>query len=287
MLSRRADGGLIEDAAVRERERSRAAENAQPGPVEPPAGDRQDGDDQAEQQRVRKRVREVHRGGQRRAAGALDDRAEQDRGADGGDGECRERCVEPEAPLEVQRPRAHEQADPGVEDGVGDEPEPVGHRRRSDRRVEEEERVVEVAGGPQQQRRSEAAPGGPLLPPLVGRGQADERGAGEQDVVEPSDDLRRTRRLRHEQHQIDREEGGEAEEEPPAAGSRQASVYGWGQRLQLGASRGSKSLAEGISSRAAGIRPPVRVIAVVAARRVRRTVRAHHPLQETAIHVSG
>ena len=159
------------------------------------------------------------------------------------------------------RPRAHEQADPGVENGIGGEPEPVRHGRRGDRRVQEEERVVEVAGGPEQQRDSEAAPGCPLGSPLLGGDQAGERRADEQDVVEPPDDVRRSGRLHHEQDEIDREEGGKADEEPPAAGSRHGWVCSWCQRLHLGSASRSEILARGISSRSAGIRPPVRVIA--------------------------
>ena len=220
---RRADRSLVQDAAVRKRERGRAAEDAQPGSVELPAGDRQDGDDHAEQECVGKRIRHVHRRGQRRAARALDNRAEQDCSAHGGHRERGERRVEPEAALEVHRPRPYEQADPGIEDGIGDEPEHIRHRRRGHRRIQEEERVVEVAGSPEEQRGSDTAPGRPLSTPLVGRGQTDEGCADEQDVVEPPDHLGCSGRLHHEQHEIDREERREAEQEPPAAGPGQ----GW------------------------------------------------------------
>jgi hypothetical protein len=220
---RRAHRCLVEDAAVGERERGRAAEDAQPGPVELPAGDREDGDDEAEQQGIRERVREVHRRSQRRASRALDDRAEEDRGADCGNRQRRKRRVQPEAALEVHGPGTYQEADPRVEDRIGHEPQPVGDRRRRHRRIQEEERVVEVAGRPQQKGRSDAAPGRAFLAALVRRGQADECRPDEQDVVEPPDELGRPGRLGREQHEIDRKEGREAEKKPPAACSGQ----GW------------------------------------------------------------
>ena len=182
---------LVEVRAVREREHGGAADDAEPRAVEAPAGEREHGDDEPEQKSVGERIRDVHRRDGRGAAGALHDGAEEDGGTERRDRERRDDCVQQEAALEVERARPHEEGDRGVEERVRGEPQPVRHRRGHGRLVPEEERVVEVPGRPQDQRHAEAGPGGLLLAGAARRAQADEGGADEEQVVEPS---RRARR---------------------------------------------------------------------------------------------
>ena len=143
-------GGLVEVRGVGDREHRVAGGDERPGAVEAPAGQREHGDDEREQQKVGEGIGEVRRDDERAPSGRAQHLVEDDGSAERPDSECGDQPVEPEVALELADPLSEQECERHVADRVEGEPQEVRDGR--DRNVllgRQDDVVVEVAGRPE------------------------------------------------------------------------------------------------------------------------------------------
>ena len=222
----RAQQRLHEIERVREPERRDAGGQQHPGAVQAPAGGRQRADGHADQDQVRDRVGERRRDLDRLAADVVERGLEDDRGADRGDREGRDRTVDPQRRRHVTGAGADEGEDPRSREHREEQEADVGGRR--DRRrleVVEDDGVVEVAERPGEHADADQQPRRLLAPRLPGAAEAEHARQHLDDVVGvvaedraqlqagDRDDLELEARHPHAEH-------GEDEHHGPANGRR-------------------------------------------------------------------
>ena len=163
---------LVQEEAVDDGAGHEAGAHQQQRAAGSPSGQSEDAHDEAEQEQVAERVRQVDRD-DRVLTTLPDDRAEHERGRDRRRGQRAHQAVEPEARPEVAHALPHEQHDRDVAGGVEGQPQSVadaGQRRLGE--VGVEDRVVDLAARPGEQSDAQHEPRGALARHRDRAGQA-------------------------------------------------------------------------------------------------------------------
>jgi hypothetical protein len=150
-----------------------------------PPGHGEHDDHDGDQSEIRERISEIRQNLPAVAAGPLDDRAEDERRADGGNRQAGDQPVHPEVGAHVLQPAAEHQPEPDVDERV--EREIPGVRERGDRdlvQVPERDLVVEISDHPGEQAEPDERPGQASLDPQKRPREAEERSRDQQGVVD-------------------------------------------------------------------------------------------------------
>ena len=159
-----ANGRLVQEVPVHDRARHEAGAHHHEGSPRAPAGHREHGDHEAEQQQVAHRVGEVDRD-RLSSAPAAHDCAEDEVGPDRRRRQRAHEAVQPQALAELAHALAHQEHDRDVAGRVEREPERVGDARGWRlREVGVKDRVIGLAGSPRQQADPQHRPGEPFRP---------------------------------------------------------------------------------------------------------------------------